>query len=87
MTFDFSNKIDFIVHSDVKGTIIFKLGPDTSEPTENEDGSLNWSTAISLQADRNRISAALTDPIKQQRFAELLEADANTAYTIFLSEI
>lgn len=87
MTYDFSNKIDFIVISDTKGTIIFKLGPDTSEPTENEDGSLNWSTAIANQTQRNAISNALVDPLKQQRFAELLEADANTAYSIFLTEI
>lgn len=87
MTYDFSNKIDFIVISDTKGTIIFKLGPDTSEPTENEDGSLNWSTAIANQAQRNAISNALVDIVKQQRFAELLEADANTAYSIFLTEI
>jgi hypothetical protein len=87
MTYDFSNKIDFIVVSETKGTIIFKLGPDTIQPTENEDGSLNWSDAISLQAERNAISNALVDPVKQQRFAELLEANANTAYSIFLTEI
>lgn len=87
MIYDFSNKIDFIVISDTKGTIIFKLGPDTSEPTENEDGSLNWSTTIANQTQRNAISNALVDPLKQQRFAELLEADANTAYSIFLTEI
>ena len=87
MTYDFSNKVDFIVYSDTKGTIAFRLGPDTVDPVENEDGSFSWSDTILLQAQRNAISAALTDPIKQQRFAELLEANANTAYTTFLSEI
>ena len=86
MTTTFDGK-DFIVES-ASGVIIFKCGSDYIEPTENEDGSLTWPTVDdAAQANRNRVSAALVDPVKAQRFATLLVANPSTAYTIFLSEI
>lgn len=64
------------------------MGSDYVEPTENEDGSLTWTTVDdAAQANRNKVSEALIDPTKAARFAELLIANASTAYTIFLSEI
>jgi hypothetical protein len=68
--------------------VIFKCGSDNIEPTENEDGSLTWPTVgDAAQANRNLVSEALINPIKAMRFAELLIANASTAYTIFLTEI
>jgi hypothetical protein len=83
-TFDGNN---FIVDNN-KQVIIFKCGSDYLDPVENEDGSLTWSTAgDAAQANRNRVSAALIDPVYQTRFATLLIANPSTAFTIFLSEI
>jgi hypothetical protein len=83
-TFDGNN---FIVENN-GNIIIFKCGSDYIEPTENEDGSLTWpTTGDSTQANRNLISEALIDPVKADRFAQLLVQNASTAYTIFLTEI
>jgi hypothetical protein len=86
MTYTFDGQ-NFIV--DNNGSIvIFKCGSDYIEPTENEDGSLTWPTIDdAAQTNRNRVSEALIDPVKAMRFAELLIANASTAYTIFLTEI
>ena len=78
---------NFIVNNNGQ-VIVFKMGSDYIEPTENEDGSLTWPTVDdAAQANRNRVSEALIDPVKAERFAELLIANASTAYTIFLTEI
>jgi hypothetical protein len=83
-TFDGNN---FIVDNDGQ-VIIFKCGSDYLDPIENEDGSLTWSTAgDAVQANRNRVSAALIDSTNQTRFATLLIANPSTAFTIFLTEI
>jgi hypothetical protein len=83
-TFDGNN---FIVDNDGQ-VIIFKCGSDYLDPIENEDGSLTWSTAgDAVQANRNRVSAALIDSANQTRFATLLIANPSTAFTIFLTEI
>lgn len=83
-TFDGNN---FIVDNDGQ-VIIFKCGSDYLDPIENEDGSLTWSTAgDAVQANRNRVSAALIDAANQTRFATLLIANPSTAFTIFLTEI
>jgi hypothetical protein len=86
MTYTFDGK-NFVV--DNNGiVVIFKCGADNVEPIENEDGSLTWPTVgDAAQANRNLVSEALVDPLKAERFAELLTADASTAYTIFLTEI
>ena len=86
MTYTFNGQ-NFVVDSN-GSVVVFKCGADNVEPTENEDGSLTWPTAgDTAQANRNLVSEALVDPLKAQRFAELLMADASTAYTIFLSEL
>jgi hypothetical protein len=78
---------NFVVNNNGQ-VIVFKMGSDYVEPTENEDGSLTWPTVDdAAQANRNRVSEALVDPIKAMRFAELLIANPSTAYTIFLTEI
>lgn len=88
VNYTFDDKKKFIVHTQDKGVIVFNLGPDGVMPIENEDGSLSWPEVnIELQAERNRISEALVDVIKQQRFAQLLYQNPDTAYTTFLSEI
>lgn len=86
MTYTFDGQ-NFVVHNN--GSVVtFKCGADGIEPIENEDGSLTWPTAgDAAQANRNLVSEALVDPLKATRFAELLMANASTAYTIFLSEI
>jgi hypothetical protein len=86
MTYNFDGQ-NFIVENN-GNVIIFKCGSDYVEPTENEDGSLTWPTIDdAAQANRNRVSEALIDSVKAMRFAELLVANASTAYTIFLTEI
>jgi hypothetical protein len=86
MTYTFDGQ-NFVVNSN-GSVVVFKCGADNVEPTENEDGSLTWSTAgDAAQVNRNLVSEALVDPLKATRFAELLMADASTAYTIFLSEL
>ena len=86
MTYTF-DKQNFIVENN-GNVIIFKCGSDYIEPTENEDGSFTWPTIDdAAQTNRNRVSEALVDPLKAQRFAELLIANASTAYTTFLTEI
>jgi hypothetical protein len=86
MTYTFDGQ-NFVVDNN-GSVVIFKCGADGIEPIENEDGSLTWPTVgDAAQANRNRVSEALVDPLKAQRFAELLMADASTAYTIFLSEL
>jgi hypothetical protein len=83
-TFDGQN---FVVDNN-GSVVVFKCGSDNVEPTENEDGSLTWPTIDdAAQANRNRVSEALVDSLKATRFAELLIANASTAYTIFLTEI
>ncbi len=83
-TFDGNN---FIVENN-GNIIIFKCGSDYIEPTENPDGSLSWSTVgDAAQVNRNLVSEALIDPVKADRFAQLLVQNASTAYTIFLTEI
>jgi len=78
---------NFIVNNNGQ-IIVFKMGSDYVEPTENEDGSLTWPTVDdAAQANRNRVSEALIDPTKAARFAQLLIANPSTAYTIFLTEI
>jgi hypothetical protein len=86
MTYTFDGQ-NFTVQNGFN-VITFKCGSDYVEPTENEDGSLTWPTVDdAAQANRNRVSTALVDEVKAQRFATLLIADPSTAYTIFLSEI
>jgi len=86
MTTEFDGN-NFIVENNGQ-VIIFKCGSDYLDPVENPDGSLTWSTAgDAVQANRNRVSAALIDPAKQTRFATLLIANPSTAFTIFLTEI
>lgn len=86
MTYTFDGQ-NFIVQNN-GNIIIFKCGSDYIEPTANEDGSLTWPTIDdAAQANRNRVSEALIDSVKAIRFAELLVANASTAYTIFLTEI
>jgi hypothetical protein len=86
MTYTFDGQ-NFVVDNN-GSVVVFKCGNDDIEPTENEDGSLTWPTAgDTAQANRNRVSEALIDPLKATRFAELLIANASTAYTIFLTEI
>lgn len=86
MTTEFDGN-NFIVDNNGK-VIIFKCGSDYLDPVENEDGSLTWSTAgDAVQANRNRVSAALIDSANQTRFATLLIANPSTAFTIFLTEI
>jgi hypothetical protein len=86
MTYTFDGQ-NFIVDND-GSIVIFKCGSDYVTPTENEDGSLTWPTVgDTAQANRNRVSEALVDPVQATRFADLLIANASTAYTIFLSEI
>jgi hypothetical protein len=86
MTYTFDGQ-NFVVDNN-GSVVIFKCGSDSVEPTENEDGSLTWPTANdAAQANRNLVSEALIDPVKAQRFAQLLMANASTAYTIFLSEL
>jgi hypothetical protein len=86
MTYTFDGQ-NFVVNSN-GSVVVFKCGADNVEPTENEDGSLTWPTAgDAAQVNRNLVSEALVDPLKATRFAELLMADASTAYTIFLSEL
>lgn len=86
MTYTFDGQ-NFMVDNN-GSVVIFKCGNDSIEPIENEDGSLTWPTVDdAAQANRNRVSQALIDPVKAMRFAELLIANASTAYTIFLTEI
>ena len=86
MTYTFDGQ-NFVVDNNGK-VVIFKCGADNIEPIENEDGSLTWPTiGDAAQANRNRVSEALVDPLKAQRFAELLIANPSTAYTLFLAEI
>ncbi len=86
MTYTFDGQ-NFVVDNN-GSVVIFKCGSDSIEPTENPDGSLTWPTVDdAAQANRNRVSEALIDPVKAERFAELLIANASTAYTIFLTEI
>ena len=86
MTIDFDGN-NFVVDNNGQ-VIIFKCGSDYLDPIENEDGSLTWSTAgDAVQANRNRVSAALIDSANQTRFATLLIANPSTAFTIFLTEI
>jgi hypothetical protein len=86
MTYTFDGK-NFVVDNN-GSVVVFKCGADNVEPTENEDGSLTWPTVgDTAQANRNLVSEALVNPLKATRFAELLMADASTAYTIFLSEL
>jgi hypothetical protein len=86
MTYTFDGQ-NFVVDNN-GSVVIFKCGADNVEPIENEDGSLTWPTINdAAQANRNRVSEALIDPINATRFAELLIANASTAYTIFLTEI
>lgn len=86
MTTEFDGN-NFIVENNGQ-VIIFKCGSDYLDPVENEDGSLTWSTAgDAVQANRNRVSAALIDSANQTRFATLLIANPSTAFTIFLTEI
>jgi hypothetical protein len=86
MTTEFDGN-NFIVDNNGQ-VIIFKCGSDYLDPIENEDGSLTWSTAgDAVQANRNRVSAALIDSANQTRFATLLIANPSTAFTIFLNEI
>lgn len=86
MTYTFDGQ-NFVVENN-GSVIIFKCGADSVEPIENEDGSLTWPTINdAAQVNRNRVSEALIDPLKAQRFAELLVANASTAYTLFLAEI
>lgn len=83
-SFDGNN---FVVENNGQ-VIIFKCGSDYLDPVENEDGSLTWPTIDdAAQVNRNRVSEALIDPLKAKRFAELLVANASTAYTLFLAEI
>ena len=78
---------NFVVNNNGQ-IIVFKMGSDYIDPIENEDGSLTWPTDTdAAQANRNRVSAALVDPVKAERFAELLIANPSTAYTLFLTEI
>ena len=78
---------NFVVNNNGQ-VIVFKMGSDYVEPTENEDGSLTWPTVDdAAQANRNRVSEALVDPVKAMRFAELLIANPSTAYNLFLNEI
>jgi hypothetical protein len=86
MTYTFDGQ-NFVVDNN-GSVVIFKCGADNIEPIENEDGSLTWPTiGDAAQANRNRVSEALVDPLKAQRFAELLIVNPSTAYTLFLAEI
>jgi hypothetical protein len=86
MTIDFDGN-NFIVDNNGQ-VIIFKCGSDYLDPVENPDGSLSWSTAgDAVQVNRNRVSKALIDPVKAERFATLLIANPSTAFTVFLTEI
>jgi hypothetical protein len=86
MTYTFDGQ-NFVVDNN-GSVVIFKCGNDDIEPIENPDGSLTWPTVgDAAQANRNRVSEALIDSTKAMRFAELLIANASTAYTIFLTEI